>query len=389
MNTKTDSSVSQQKQTRKTSHLNLDVSHSTKPDEVGMKSSGGAREGDNMIGRSLQVAVNVQKASDEQLKQVEKEDHVNAQELLESLKTSRRTALAESSIVLLLVFLSALILFYILKAFADAWLVFLTLPVWASWIFSTLMGISGAVVIICLLRFWYRFGRLRPPGKTFSREKLFSGRAMQGDKDDELRIVRVYLRTEFLEEYRNNFGLIKTMLLNEWNEKEEVVQQLENSIDRLLAPETYSSTSHRNWVERFDSEFIKPMYVIADKRCKSLAKLAAIKSAISPWSVLDMFMVLGNSVVLTGDMLRLFNRKTSPGCSFRLLFHILLQTYIASEAQERLETAFDGLRESIEGEAAELVGKAAAKTAEGYLNGRMVYRLGMKAFQYVSPLGNG
>jgi len=352
------------------------------------ESDQGTREGDNMVGRPKQKGNDVKYAIEEASILPCNVETRSAKELLESLETSSRSVWVESTLLLLLVFLSTLLLFFMLKAFGEAWVVFMQLPEWVSWIFITLLGMAGAVVLFCMVWFWIHFSRLQPPGRTLSRDKLFGGKANRAASDDALGYARRYLRSDFLEEYRNNLSSTKKLLLDEWGEETQVVQKLESSIDKLLSPESYSSISHKVWLERFDVTFISLLHEVANRRCKKVAKLAGIKTAISPWGVMDMLVVLGNSVILTGDMLRLFNRKTRRGNSFRLFFHILIQTYLASEAQEHFEGVVDSLSDGIEVEAAKIVGKAAAKTAEGFLNGRLVYRLGMKAFEYVSPIGS-
>lgn len=128
-----------------------------------------------------------------------------------------------------------------------------------------------------------------------------------------------------------------------------------------------------------------------DERAKEIIgrtwKLVAIKTAASPWKVVDMIAVIYNSTVMITRLARLYNRRTSRRAAFRLVCRWFINIYIAGEMGDATQGAVEwaSANDLISATYKPLAGLV-GKVAEGGANAFLVYRLGCRAMEYFRPL---
>lgn len=142
----------------------------------------------------------------------------------------------------------------------------------------------------------------------------------------------------------------------------------------------------RGWLAEFDR-----LLALQDERAVEIVRrawqLVAVKTAASPWKIIDMLSVICNSTVMVTRLARLYNRRTSRHAAFRLVCRWFVNICIAGEmgdaAQGTVEWASaNDLISSTYKPLAGIVGRV----AEGGANAFLVYRLGIRARAYFRPL---
>lgn len=160
--------------------------------------------------------------------------------------------------------------------------------------------------------------------------------------------------------------------------KEEVV----TSLRRLKG----GAADSRGWLVEFER-----FQRMQDERAKEIIgktwKLVAIKTAASPWKVVDMIAVVYNSTVMITRLARLYNRRTSSQTAFRLACRWIVNIYIAGEMGDAAQGAVEwaSANDLISATYKPLAGLV-GKVAEGGANAFLVYRLGCRAMAYFRPL---
>ena len=104
------------------------------------------------------------------------------------------------------------------------------------------------------------------------------------------------------------------------------------SANRLLDPERRLGS--REWVNEFVEKVQLPMEALAVGRINEYAKAAALKTAISPWPLVDMAAVIYNSTLMLTDLAIIFNRRFSRGNTIRIILGMFFAIFIAGQAQE-------------------------------------------------------
>lgn len=156
------------------------------------------------------------------------------------------------------------------------------------------------------------------------------------------------------------------------NESKEKIEKLLNSVQRHdYADSTGFIQDYKEFQQMLDEK--------ADSIINKYALIVAVKTAASPWKILDMFAVFTNSTLMICELASVYNRKVSSPELFKLVVRWMLNIYVAGEAGCLAEKAI--------GAAVEVMGnaclKAAApilgKVAEGGTNAALLYRLGYSA----------
>lgn len=135
----------------------------------------------------------------------------------------------------------------------------------------------------------------------------------------------------------------------------------------------------------------KEFQALQDERAKEIIsrtwKLVAIKTAASPWKIVDMIAVIYNSTVMVTRLARLYNRRISGQAAFRLVCRWFVNIYIAGEMGDVTQGAVEwaSANDLISATYKPLAGFV-GKIAEGGANAFLVYRLGRRAMIYFRPL---
>lgn len=116
-------------------------------------------------------------------------------------------------------------------------------------------------------------------------------------------------------------------------------------------------------------------------------QLVAIKTAASPWKIVDMAAVIYNSTIMVMRLARVYNRRTSRRAAFRLVCRWFVNIYIAGEMGDATQGAVEwaSANDLISATYKPLAGFV-GKIAEGGANAFLVYRLGRRAMAYFRPL---
>lgn len=146
------------------------------------------------------------------------------------------------------------------------------------------------------------------------------------------------------------------------------------------------------WLDEF-----RQFQSLQDARAKeivsSCCKLVALKTAASPWRMLDMFCVFYNSTRMVCELAVVYNRRMSRGSAFRLVCRWCAAIYVSGElgsimestARKGGEYAADwlgdgdlmaGLAQSMP-----VLAKIAGKAIEGGVNAYFAYRMGRRAIE--------
>ena len=131
---------------------------------------------------------------------------------------------------------------------------------------------------------------------------------------------------------------------------------------------------------------------------KHYAKIIGIKTAASPWKVVDIIAVFFNSTLMVSKIAKVYHRRVSRQQAFRLVIHWFINLYISGELGQVTEGAADAIARgasewlgeegisSVLQTAAPLLAKFGGKLAEGGINAYLAYRLGSRACEHFREL---
>ncbi|MEX0323752.1 MAG: YcjF family protein [Puniceicoccaceae bacterium] len=141
------------------------------------------------------------------------------------------------------------------------------------------------------------------------------------------------------------------------------------------------------WLEEFEERIRKPMDQAAANRIRHYWQLVGIKTAISPFPLIDALAVIYNNFLMIGDLAELYGRRISRADVFTLLWAIIFQVYISAQSQEILDSIADEMTKSIEsGIARSLTSFLSPKLAEGTVNALVTWRIGKRAMAMMQPV---
>lgn len=127
---------------------------------------------------------------------------------------------------------------------------------------------------------------------------------------------------------------------------------------------------------------------------KHHAVLIGLKTAASPWKIVDMLAVFYNGTIMICRIATVYHRKTTRAEAFRLILRWFANIYVSGELGAIAEGASDTIAQTIgnwigkEGfgpllqSSAPMLSKFVGKAAEGSANAYLAYRLGRKACSY-------
>ncbi len=153
----------------------------------------------------------------------------------------------------------------------------------------------------------------------------------------------------------------------------------------------------KKW-ERDAVDFEKERRKVAEGIAKRHALLTAIKTATSPWKIVDVLAVFYNGTRMVERIARLYGQRCNSSQAFRLVCQWGFNLYVAGElgdvmekgAEMTIEKAVELLQNtgagiSWLGTVLPMTGKIFAKAGEGAANYYLCYRLGKMAIDEFSP----
>jgi uncharacterized membrane protein YcjF (UPF0283 family) len=189
-----------------------------------------------------------------------------------------------------------------------------------------------------------------------------------------------------------------------------------DSAERLAIKDR--AITNREWIDEFLDNIQEPLVAAAEERVTHYAKWVALKTAISPWPLVDVAAVLYNSSLMVTDLAIIFNRRFTRPDTVRIMLHLFFAIYISGQAQQAVESvagamtgapdhasdaavgaaeadlASDGsFLEDLHSGAANILGGTmnalkgvGSKVVEGLVNALIVRRLGHRVIEMLKPV---
>lgn len=154
-----------------------------------------------------------------------------------------------------------------------------------------------------------------------------------------------------------------------------------NRVDLLDAGHLQDS---RAWQQSFETCFLGPLDSSANKIIRRYAILTATKTAISPWALLDMAIVIYMGSSMLGSLCRVYQLRAGPFDMVYLFGLVMGQSFFAGEIEEHSEEIATWLTEAIGN--SPVMGKLAGKAGQGIANAMLLNRIGRNACKLLRPL---
>lgn len=275
--------------------------------------------------------------------------------------------------LLFIVLFAAVLGLYVYAAVLQFWAqvshyhVLLQMPVWL------LLGIVVALIFYALIRLAAVWMQLSKSPQT----------ALEQATLVDAELARAAL-TQYLE------GLIQFSQSQEhqwksqWKESPESAEVLLKDCRKLMSVRHITTEA---WLEEFQDNISRPLDEAAKKRVRFYWKSVGIKTAISPFPLIDAAAVLYSNFLMIGDLAILYGRRLPRHEVFVLLWAIMFQVFVAAHAQEVLDSASEDIAASIESSTARgVVGFFAPKVAEGVVHALITNRIGNRALRILKPV---
>ncbi|HVC97637.1 MAG TPA: YcjF family protein [Pirellulales bacterium] len=149
------------------------------------------------------------------------------------------------------------------------------------------------------------------------------------------------------------------------------------------------------WQESFEKCFLKPLDTAADKIIRDNALLTAAKTAICPFALLDIAVVIYRGTTMLGSLCRVYQLRTGPLDMLYLFALVMGQAFFAGEAEEHGEEIASSLTDAVPNalhgvgiSALDWVpfGNLADKAGQGVANFLLINRIGRTACNMLRPL---
>lgn len=185
---------------------------------------------------------------------------------------------------------------------------------------------------------------------------------------------------------------------------EEATRRLEREIRELTADREMGTAA---WLSQCNDRVLKLIDECARKRVKDYSLRVGMKTAVMPSGVVDLLIVVANSLLMLKDLCSLYNVRTSPWGTCSIAFHLFTNAFVATRLEGQISdyapetffgdgdpftdpTALNAATDTIAGSIGTAfsavtlgVGK---RVAEGTANAILVGRLGEVCIRYLRPI---
>lgn len=258
---------------------------------------------------------------------------------------------------------------------------FLQIPAWV------LLAVVSAFVLWALmhtLRFWFSlraFSQVRVP-KPHPRPQK-TGESLK-EWEHSRKVLSKYLK------YMTGNRKLQERWVDLWPEDSATsMAEVLSCAERLLEPRSVDTAS---WVIEFERDVLTSLDQVATARIRYYAKRVGVKTAVSPFPLVDALAVLYNSFLLIQDLAAVYGRRLNRYETSFLLGLITFQVYVAGETQELTEAGMSEVHNWVSGGVTNLTSRISSfvspKLAEGVLNAFVLYRLGRFAKKRFRPLAD-
>jgi putative membrane protein len=287
----------------------------------------------------------------------------------------------------------ALVLVITLFAITQAVVLYNEIALLPVWLRPVAYGVL-AVISLALLYFGGRMVWLYVRLRASPRLSLAAGDLEQRDRiREEMRERRLadarQTLTGFLEEYqlRNS----ERGSLQRLGVQPETLDQITGARHVLLSPHAVSDPAL--WLQRFQSEFLKPLDQAAARHTRRLMKQVFIATSMAPRGSLDTLIVLVMCYRLIADLCTIYRVRAGRWETLLILGHVLVNVFTASQmdeigeevgssAADLLDTSMDALPAVL----SSIAGKILGKGFEGGVNVLLLWRLSVRAQAYLRPI---
>lgn len=177
--------------------------------------------------------------------------------------------------------------------------------------------------------------------------------------------------------------------LRTWGLSDRDFEMMRRKRADLLEPSTLQDS--RSWQENFESCFLVPLDTSASKIIRRYALLTATKTALSPWTLLDMAVVVYMGTSMLGSLCRVYQLRAGPLDMVYLFGLVMGQSFFAGEIEEHSEDVVESITDTITSafgaSAANAIGgKIAGKAGQGVAHFMLLNRIGRNACKLLRPL---
>jgi uncharacterized membrane protein YcjF (UPF0283 family) len=192
----------------------------------------------------------------------------------------------------------------------------------------------------------------------------------------------------------------------------ESLKRLDECRQRLLLESR--PISSKEWIDEFRRDWLAALDATARARISRYGKFVALKTAISPYAILDFLVVIYNNFRMLQDLCLLYQVRTGLAGTVYLLGLCIFQAFMAGAVNEALDTigedgveegadaaaeslgdgppelveeaSSEGLSRILSGVGENFLGSAAKKAGEGMANWFFLRRIGRQAMRLLQPL---
>jgi uncharacterized membrane protein YcjF (UPF0283 family) len=256
------------------------------------------------------------------------------------------------------------------------------LATWPSW----WQGIGWVALVACLLLVLWSLGRLVWFVIQFRRNRPLTRRLL--DEREQLRELGSQVHAAArgqLSKYMEQYALDdagQREFLKRWGLPDSDLEMMKRKRSDLIGSGNLQDS--KAWQESFETCFLVPLDTAAGKIIRDYAVLTAGKTAIIPYALLDMAVVIYMGTSMLGSLCRVYQLRAGPFDMLYLFALVMGQAFFAGEAEEHGEAIADFvLGGDLAGDA---LRKFTAKAGQGLANGLLLNRIGRNACKMLRPL---
>ena len=289
--------------------------------------------------------------------------------------------------------------------FAYAQLLFLvvqlaTLPVWCQYLTWIGLALLITAVLAAMARLGWLYLRLRRMDQVSLRalrelsERSSLRRRLQAAEQQRAAVGQLQ---RYLEAYAPPWENASS-LISSFHDSQEFDARLKSTRERLLSPTHFASSEA--WLREFLRDFQSQLDELARARIEYHARRVAIKTAVSPYGLVDAMITVYYGLALMGDLCRIYALRIGRAGTAVLLAWVFFQAYVAGridDMQKAAEPDVDNYLTDMLTDAAWLgdmgakitarvTGKITLSLAAGTANYIMFRRLGSYAIGLLQPV---
>lgn len=291
--------------------------------------------------------------------------------------------------------LGGLLAFYMYMEALALWETVASFPVWLQVPAAGIFGILLLVVAYSALRLTHMYFSMKANHQIQIREisdrEEFQSRVHSDTIDQESRKLFETLYS-FLQNYPKRELSQRLQAYGKTNGS--CWTEFQNEMTKLcISPDDKNPKGYSNrkeWVRGYQ-RFQEYLDDYANERLVSIAKIVAVKTAISPYPMWDMLIVLYWSFQFLSELCQVYHLRIDNYGTARLLLELWGTLFCSAQIDNMEEYAQAGVEQLLSGVLSSgfikiAVGEASSKAASGLANYYLFLRLGRQAIRRIQPL---